>query len=523
MSTAPVVARGTAGPAAGRPVVAPRPAAAAAATGAARLRPAGIAWHRGRATADAAADGRRGPRRLVGVAAPRGDRRSRDRGQRRPRPMRALRDWHVTVVQLYDWMYRHYRYRAAGAARTPSSTPWVGGCRHDGGARRDPGGPRGRRSRASPTARSTAPSGSTSTRHPDERVFDERRRARSAWARRSSSTTCGRDGRGAPAAARVRRGRPAFGFDGIHMDTYGPPHAAVGADGEPIDFAAEYPGLIAEAAARRGDAPGRVRASCSTASRASRSRPWRRRRRRRSTWSCGRRTTVSRTSCAGSTGRAAVAAGRAVVIAAYLSVPAHRGATDPIARPGAIEAAVLLTSVIAAAGAYHHVLAAGDRLLVEGYYPEARRLRADERERCVLPGRSRPATSPARRWRPWPGNRRRDSPCSTSTAARSRSRRRRMPGTSGSGLRRRRRAVRGPAGGPARPGRTADGTRVGAGPRCGAAGGCARPDLPAAGDGRCPRGPTAARRSASRTAGCPRSGRWVVLATDRRPGGPAPG
>ncbi len=30
----------------------------------------------------------------------------------------ALRDWHVTVVQLYDWMYRHYRYAPPSGAAT---------------------------------------------------------------------------------------------------------------------------------------------------------------------------------------------------------------------------------------------------------------------------------------------------------------------------------------------------------------------------------------------------------------------
>ncbi len=70
--------------------------------------------------------------------------------------------------------------------------------------------------------------------------------------------------------------------------------------------------------------------------------------------------------------------GRAVVIAAYISA-LRTFEADPVRRPGAIEAAVLLTSVIAAAGAYHHVLAERDRVLVEGYYPEARRLRAAER------------------------------------------------------------------------------------------------------------------------------------------------
>jgi hypothetical protein len=66
-----------------------------------------------------------------------------------------------------------------------------------------------------------------------------------------------------------------------------------------------------------------------------------------------------------------------VVIAAY--VPALREAgNDAAARSAAVETAALLTSVIHAAGAFHHVLAEHDRLLVEGYYPGAVALRAGE-------------------------------------------------------------------------------------------------------------------------------------------------
>jgi hypothetical protein len=66
----------------------------------------------------------------------------------------------------------------------------------------------------------------------------------------------------------------------------------------------------------------------------------------------------------------AVSAGRATVIAAY--VPALRDAgSDPAARARAIESAAILTSIIHAGGAFHHVLAEHDRLLVEGYYPAA--------------------------------------------------------------------------------------------------------------------------------------------------------
>ena len=47
-------------------------------------------------------------------------------------------------------------------------------------------------------------------------------------------------------------------------------------------------------------------------------------------------------------------------------------------RAPAFEATLLLGAVIAAAGAYHHTLAAGDRLLVEGYYPAAVPMAAGE-------------------------------------------------------------------------------------------------------------------------------------------------
>ena len=65
------------------------------------------------------------------------------------------------------------------------------------------------------------------------------------------------------------------------------------------------------------------------------------------------------------------------MIAAY--VPALRDAGgDRTARARAIESAAVLTSVIHAAGAFHHVLAEADRLLVEGYYPAAIALRRSE-------------------------------------------------------------------------------------------------------------------------------------------------
>jgi dextranase len=292
--------------------------------------------------------------------------------------VRALRNWHVTVVQDYDWMYRHYRYsppprdRRPGAAfvdilgRRVSHAAVRAGIRagHDVGI-------------------ATVAYGSVYgaereyvERHPEERVFDEKGRPISLgetfyindlrpgrpWRRRLL----------AEYRAAVRR----FGFDGVHMDTYGPPHHAFSAEGQPIDFATLYPGLIADGA--RAVAAARPRA--------------------RVLFNCVEGFPLD---AVGDSPAAAVylelwppderyadlvrwierarrvGRGRAVVIAAYLSCLRTSG-DDPAARPGAVEAVVMLTSLITTAGAYHHVLAEDNRVLVEGYYPEARRLRANE-------------------------------------------------------------------------------------------------------------------------------------------------
>ncbi len=154
-------------------------------------------------------------------------------------------------------------------------------------------------------------------------------------------------------------------------------HIALGHDGEPIDFAALYPGLIEEgarrvAATREG---GKVLFNCvegfpleqvARAPAALYLELW--------------PPDVAYRDVVAWIDRArALGANRAVVIAAYISTlrseERHRAG-----RAGAIEASVLLTSVISAAGGYHHVLAEHDRVLVEGYYPEARPRRAPHRE-----------------------------------------------------------------------------------------------------------------------------------------------
>jgi dextranase len=284
----------------------------------------------------------------------------------------AARAWHVTVTQAYDWMYRHYQYASAHDPFLDA----LGRLVSHASVRRLV---RAGRAAGIATLAYGAVYGAEPeyvVDHPDERVFDDAGnplslggaffindlRAGSPWRRRlleQYEVAC--------------RG---LGFDGIHMDTYGPPHEALGADGGLVLFRDLYPALIEEAAARVASArPGsRVLFNCVEG--------------------------FPLDAVAGSPVAAlylelwppddtyadlvrwiersrSLGAGRATVIAAY--VPALRDAgTDPVARSAAIESAALLTSVIHAAGAFHHVLAEGDRLLVEGYYPAAIALRPME-------------------------------------------------------------------------------------------------------------------------------------------------
>lgn len=286
----------------------------------------------------------------------------------------ALRDWHVTVVQLYDWMYRHYRYEPpTGRAFMDTLGRRVS---HDAVR---VGVAAGHRLGIASLAYGSVYGAEREyvDAHPDERIFDADGRPLSLgdtfyindlrpggpWRRRLMREY----------ARTIRRLRA----DGIHMDTYGPPHHGFSARGEPIDFAGLYPGLIAEAAATVAAADpaacvlfncveGFPLAAVATAPTAALY---------LELWPPD----LHYTDIVRWIGRAReVGEGRAVVIAAYISA-LRTFEREAGSRSGAVEAAVLLTCVIAASGAYHHVLAERDRLLVDGYYPEARALRRRER------------------------------------------------------------------------------------------------------------------------------------------------
>jgi len=278
----------------------------------------------------------------------------------------ALVDWHVNMAQHYDWMWRHYRYRPPD--RSTEFVDALGRMVSHRALRASID--HGHAAGIAALAYGSVYGAETEyvERHPDERVFDAAGqplslggtfhindiRPGSSWRSRLLAEYTG--------------AIEHFGFDGIHMDTYGPPHAGFAADGTPIDFAQLYPGLIDEAA----------RVSADTAAGA------------RVLFNCVEGFPLAAVAPADAAAlylelwppddglddvvrwvdRArALARGRAVIIAAYAAAMREEGAMAD--RAAAFEATLLLGSVIAAAGAYHHTLAAGDRLLVEGYYPAA--------------------------------------------------------------------------------------------------------------------------------------------------------
>jgi dextranase len=283
-----------------------------------------------------------------------------------------LRPWHVNVAQAYDWMWRHYRYEPP-AGQDPFTDALGRIVSH-------------RALRA--TIRAAERSGIATlaygsvygaeaehvATHPEDRVFDEQRqplslggtffindlRPGSSWRRRL--------------LAEYGRAMRHFGFGGIHMDTYGPPYTAVGSDGRPLAFRELYAGLIEEAAGVVGSVrEGRVLFNCvegfplEDVAAAPMAALY------LELWPPDDRFGH----LVGWIDRAhAVADGRQVVIAAY-GAP-MRGARTPVERARALEATLLTTCVITSAGAYHHTLAEDDRLLVDGYYPAAIRLRRTE-------------------------------------------------------------------------------------------------------------------------------------------------
>ncbi|MCY7418101.1 MAG: hypothetical protein LH650_06315, partial [Chloroflexi bacterium] len=278
---------------------------------------------------------------------------------------RGLRDWHVTVVQAYDWMWRHYRYMPPDDAEAFTDTL---------GQPVSHTALRAAIESARAVGIATLAYGSVYgaereyvNRYPDDRVFDGAGEPLSLGGTFFINDVRPGTHWRATLLTEYERAMRAFPFAGIHMDTYGRPWTAVAADGEAMAFRDLYPGLIKEAAERVTRIhDGRVLFNCVEGFPLEDVAPAPMAALYLELWPPDDR---YRHIVDWIDHAHIVAHGRAVVIAAYAA--ALRTASTNADRARAIESSILLDCVILAAGAYHHTLAEGDRLIIEGYYPAA--------------------------------------------------------------------------------------------------------------------------------------------------------
>lgn len=272
------------------------------------------------------------------------------------RRVRELAKFHITMVQFYDWMYRHYRF-----------LPPEDGFADAMGRELSLATVRRRVQACQELGMAALAYGAVYGAEPE---FIE---SRPDWVLH--------DATGAPLSlielfyiTDLRPGAPwrehilaefeaavrDVGFDGIHMDQYGFPKRSYDASGEPVDLAEHFPGLIDEAAARVS----RQRPSAAVLFNAVNNWPvervapsdqaavyievWPPHDRYRDLVELVR--------------RARDLSGKHVVLAAYLE-PFREGGI------GAETGALLVTAVIASAGGFHLLLGEGNAVLRDPYYP----------------------------------------------------------------------------------------------------------------------------------------------------------
>jgi dextranase len=277
--------------------------------------------------------------------------------------VRDLAKFHVTVVQFYDWMYRHYRF-------LPPSDAFV-----------------------------DAMGRTLSLRTVGERVASCHRHGMAALAYgavygaetefvRDRPEWILKDAAGADLSLidlfTINDLRPGslwrehilrefegcvehVGFDGIHMDQYGFPKWAYDASGASVDLATIFPGLIDEAASRVSA----VREGAAVLFNAV------------NNWPIEEVATSDQVAVyievwppheryqdlVDLIRRARDLSGKHAILAAYLEPFREGGA-------GAEASALLATAVIAAAGGHHLLLGEGDGVLRDPYYPNHGRLEA---------------------------------------------------------------------------------------------------------------------------------------------------
>lgn len=272
-----------------------------------------------------------------------------------------LARFHLTVVQFYDWMYRHHTFvppadtfeDAMGRILSLSRVrELIEGCHRRGMAALAYGAVYGAESDyvdARPEIVLTDAHGKPHALIDTFTINDIR--PGSEWRER--------------VLEQYERAVGDLGFDGIHMDQYGAPKRAYDHAGVPVDLGAEFPSLIDEAATRVAghnadasvlfnavnDWP--VQAVADTDQAAVYIEVWPPHTRYRHLVDLVRR------------GRDL--SGKQVILAAYL---------EPFRTPGlaAETSARFATAVIASAGGHHLLLGEGDGVLRDPYYPNHGRL-----------------------------------------------------------------------------------------------------------------------------------------------------
>lgn len=277
-------------------------------------------------------------------------------GESRPQRLADMAGFHLTVVQFYDWMYRHYQF-------LPPSETYRDGMGRECSLRTV----RERIDAVHAHGMAALAYGAVygaereyAEAHPEQLLHDADGRPHALIDRFYIT-----DPRPGPWRERLLAEYVAtvreLDFDAIHMDQYGAPKRAFDAGGAPVDLRTSFPGLIDEAAARVravrrhaavtfnavNDWPSEAVAASDQA--VVYIEVWPPHDRYRHLVELVHRAR-------------AASGGKQVVLAAYLEPFREGGAA-------AEEAAFLATAVIAAAGGHHLLLGEGDRVLRDPYYP----------------------------------------------------------------------------------------------------------------------------------------------------------
>lgn len=285
-------------------------------------------------------------------------------------PVGLLSRFHITAVQFYDWMYRHYRFLPPEDAVRGTEEAFVDAMDREvslAKVRRKVAACHEHGMAAIAYGAVYGPEPEFILQHPDWLLYDAAGNTLDLI-ERFYITDIRPGGWREHILGEFERAVSELSFDGIHMDQYGFPKGAYDHAGQAVDVAAAFPGMIDEAAARLA----RIRDGAAVIFNAVNDWPtdlvaqadqaaiyievWSPNDRYRDLVRLVR--------------RARELSGKQAILAAYLR---------PFHEPGAAAEWSLryATAIINAAGGHHLILGEGDGVLREPYYPDHGRLSAE--------------------------------------------------------------------------------------------------------------------------------------------------